>query len=207
MDRRTIFWDVDTQVDFMRREGKLYVAGAESIVPRLERLTSWARQHETLVVASACAHQPYDDEFKLFPPHCVSGTAGQKKIEETQLAKQLVVPNRPVRLPSDLDEYEQVIVEKQHFDVFTNPNTDALLRQLGKPEIVLYGVVTEICVAAAARGLLDRGYQLTVVGDAIRCLDADKSEAILNEIQQRGGKVAATEQVLTSLAMQRCLAN
>lgn len=188
MDAVKIFWDVDTQVDFMRQEGKLYVPGAESIVPQLQRLTSWGWQHEILVVASACAHQPHDDEFKLYPPHCIVGTEGQKKISETRLAKQAVVPNRPVHLPAGLNGYEQILIEKQHFDVFTNPNTDALLEQLGKPEIVLYGVVTEICVAAAARGFLDRGYRLTVVEDAIRCLDPGKAAAVLEEIRQGEAK-------------------
>lgn len=190
-----IFWDVDTQVDFISPGGKLYVPGAEAILPNLARLTSWAKENGILIVASTDAHFEHDAEFKLYPPHCVIGTPGQQKVRETHAAKQLVIPNRPVQLPVSLSEYEQIIFEKQYFDVFTNPNIEALLQRLGRRNVILYGVVTEICVAAAARGLLERGWVVSIVQDAIRCLDEAKGGTTLEEIQQRGGKLVTTEQV------------
>ena len=39
VSRSAIFWDVDTQVDFMLPGGKLYVPGAEKLIPNLKRLT------------------------------------------------------------------------------------------------------------------------------------------------------------------------
>jgi nicotinamidase/pyrazinamidase len=168
VDRNLIFWDVDTQVDFMLPEGKLYVPGAETIIPTLAKLTNWAAQHEVLAIASADALQPGDEEFRQYPPHCLAGTPGQKKIPETSLTPQFTIPDRYGAGLPDIARYQQIVIEKQKFDVFTNPNTEAFLAQLGKPQIVLYGVVTEICVSAAARGLLDRGYRVTVVEDAIR---------------------------------------
>ena len=39
MKHPVIFWDVDTQHDFMDPDGKLYVQGAELIKPKLEQLT------------------------------------------------------------------------------------------------------------------------------------------------------------------------
>ena len=77
---------------------------------------------------------------------------GQQKIPETQLKNALIVPNRRVKVLSNLSSYQQIILEKQQLDVFSNPNTDAVLDQLGSVhEVILYGVVTEICVAYAAR--------------------------------------------------------
>jgi nicotinamidase/pyrazinamidase len=180
----------------MLPEGKLYVPGAEAIVPTLARLTQWAGGHGVLVVASADAHQPDDEEFRLYRPHCLAGTFGQKKIPETSLAPQFTIPNRVGSPLPDPAQYRQVVIEKQQFDIFTNPNTQALLDRLGKPEIVLYGVVTEICVSAAARGLLDRGYRLTVIEDAIRHLDADPARAFLGEVRERGVQIVSAEQLL-----------
>ena len=37
---RVIFWDVDTQYDFMHADGKLYVPEAERIITNLQRLTN-----------------------------------------------------------------------------------------------------------------------------------------------------------------------
>ena len=39
---RVIFWDVDTQYDFMKADGKLYVPDAEQLIPNLKKLTDYA---------------------------------------------------------------------------------------------------------------------------------------------------------------------
>jgi len=192
-----IFWDVDTQADFMLAGGKLYVPGAEAIIPNLKLLTEWARDHKILVVSSMCAHHEGDDEFQEYPPHCLVGTPGQKKIPGTVLARRAVIPNRPAPVPPNLREFAQVVIEKQRYDVFTNPNTEALLERLGRGlEVVLYGVVTEVCVAYAARGLLECGYRVRLVRDAIHHLDEAKGRALADEVARRGGEVTTTTAVL-----------
>ncbi len=197
-ERMTVFWDVDTQIDFMVPGGKLYVAGAEQIVPNLKALTEWARKHATLVISSACAHQEGDPEFQLYPRHCLVGTRGQEKIPETLLPDRLLLPPHHVALPKrELRLFEQVILEKRSFDVFTNANTDAVLDQLGPGlDIVLYGVVTEICVAAAARGLMERHHHVQVVTDAVRAIDERKAQTLFEEILQRDGKLVTTAEIL-----------
>ena len=200
MDRNLIFWDVDTQADFMLPDGKLYIPGAETIIPTLGELTSWAASQHVLVVADVDAHQPDEEEFRLYPPHCLVGTPGQKKIPETTLSPQFIIPNRPKAELPTTERYRQVVIEKQTIDVFTNPNIEAFLARLGKPEIVLYGVVTEICVAAATRGLLDRGYHVTVMEDAIQYLDQAKGCAFLEEVRQRGSHVMSAARWLSAAA-------
>src|SRR5262245_14895589 len=97
-----VFWDVDTQVDFMRPEGKLYVPGAVEILPALTALTRHSARAGIVRVASVCDHVLEDEEISdapdfttTFPPHCLHGTPGQAKVPETALADPLVVPNRP----------------------------------------------------------------------------------------------------------------
>ena len=198
MERELIFWDEDTQLDFLLPEGKLYVPGSEAIIPTLAKLTNWAAQHNVLVLASTDAHQPGDEEFSQYPPHCLAGTPGQKKLVETSLAPQFTIPNRAGADLPDVVRYRQIIIEKQTLDVFTNPNTDRFLARIGKPKIVLYGVVTEICVAIATLGLLDRGYDVSVVQDAIYHLDAQKARAFLDEVPQRGGRTITAAEFFNS---------
>lgn len=193
-----LFWDVDTQVDFMDPEGKLYVPGAEKIIANIQRLTSFAAEHGIPIVASVDAHLAADPEFREYPPHCLAGTRGQHKVAGTMLSGRYVIPNRKIDLPADLGPYRQIIIEKQATDVFTNPNIDDLLGRLGRDrEIILYGVVTEICVAQAARGLSQRGYRVHLVRDAIRHIDAAKGSAAIAEVERQGGRVLTTDEVLS----------
>jgi nicotinamidase/pyrazinamidase len=201
IDRKLLFWDVDTQVDFMHPDGKLYVPGAEKVIPEIQRLNRWAEENSVTVVSSMCAHQSNDPEFADYPPHCIVGTGGQSKVEGTALANQFVIPNRKIDLPADVPSYHQIIIEKQDTNVFTNPNVGDLLRRLGPDrEVILYGVVTEICVEKAAYGLIARGYRVNVVEDAIRHLDAQKGRATIDYVVQHGGRVLKTDDVMHALA-------
>ena len=167
-------------------------------MPTLQSLTEWAAQQNVLVVASVDAHHPGDPEFQHWPPHCLAGTEGQQKIPETTLVRQFVLPNHPVALPSGFSQWQQVIVEKQQLDVFTNPNTGPLIEQLGRPEIVLYGVVTELCVALAAKGLLKRGCRVTLLRDAIASLDPLEAQACIEKLLEQGAQVANTSEIVAA---------
>ena len=193
-----IFWDVDTQVDFLSPGEKLYVPGSEAIVPALQRLTQWAAQQKVLVVASVDAHREDDPEFQHWPPHCLVGTEGQQKIPETTLSRQLVLPNHQVELPADFSSWQQVIVEKQQLDVFTNPNTEPLIERFGRPDIVLYGVVTELCVALAAKNLLRQGCRVTLIQDAIASLEPAKARSYVDDLIQHGAKIASVTEIAAS---------
>jgi nicotinamidase/pyrazinamidase len=204
MPASIVFWDTDTQADFFYPNGKLYVPGAEAIIPNLERLTEWASKNGVLVVASACAHDKGDPEFAQYPPHCLVGTAGQKKIPETRLPNALILPNRRVEPPQNPLNYQQIIFEKQQLDVFSNPNIEAVLTRLGPVhEVILYGVVTEICVAYAGRGLIRRGHRLRVVTDAIRHLHEAKAQIFLQDIRKSGAMLVTAAELIGVLTPRR----
>src|SRR5258707_10201188 len=173
-----IFWDVDTQADFMLPGGKLYVPGAEKLIPNLKRLTDAARKGRVFIIGDACTHTPDDPEFARFPPHCIRGTPGAEIIPETRAEKVLFVPNRAgAAIQATLSEFQQVILEKQTLDVFDNPNTEKVLERVvgftsADAEIFVFGVVTENCVRFAAKGLFERGRRVALVSDAIETLKA-----------------------------------
>jgi len=190
-----LFWDVDTQIDFMYPEGKLYVPGAEQIIPNIQQLNTFAAESGIPIVSSTDAHLQSDPEFSQYPPHCLVGTTGQQKVSDTLLPRRYIVPNRKVELPEDIGSYQQIIIEKQDVDVFTNPNIDALLAMLGKQEIILYGVVTEICVDRAARGLIKRGYRVHLVADAVQHVDSDAGRSTLEFVRRHGGRIVTAGEI------------
>src|SRR5215469_5854840 len=182
-----LFWDVDTQKHFLLPGGRLWVHGAEKIIPNLHELTVWAGAHQIPIISSACAHLLIDPEIQTYGPHCMAGTPGQEKIGETLLPNRFTVPNRQVELPN-LKSFQQVIIEKQRFDAFTNPNTERVLHQFGSRLLILvYGVTTDICVALAADALLERGHRVELVSDAIAALDEKRAIVFLDSFGRRGG--------------------
>ena len=187
---RTVFFDIDTQIDFLYPAGALHVPGAELILPAISRLN----QSAPLVVSTMCAHEENDPEFAQWPPHCVAGTTGQLKPQSTLRARRVVVPNRPTDLA--IEGAEQIIVEKQQLDLFTNPNLRRLLELLAADEYVVYGVVTEYCVSHAALGLLETGKPVTLVTDAIRSLNEDAAASTFQAFAAGGGRLATISKLL-----------
>jgi nicotinamidase/pyrazinamidase len=190
---KTVFFDIDTQLDFLYPSGALYVPGAERIVSAIAALNRFAAARGIPVVSTADAHSEDDPEFAAWPPHCVAGTLGQRKAEATLLGQRVVVPNRECSLA--IEGVSQVIVEKQTVDAFETVNLLRILDTLDAGRCVVYGVVTEICVLHAARGLLRTGRAVTVVTDAVQTLDAGNSETALNEVIAAGGALATLSEV------------
>jgi nicotinamidase/pyrazinamidase len=206
---RVIFWDVDTQYDFMKADGKLYVPDAEHIIPNLRRLTDYAHGHGLRIVASADDHVAGHPEIsdkpdwkQTFPPHCMRGTSGQQKIPETALRDALVI--EPARtdaaaLAARVRAHAgDVLFHKHRFDVFTNENVMPVLEAVAPDDIVLYGVATDVCDKAAVEGLLERlpHTRLFVVTDAVKGIDKDVSEQLLREWGDEGVRLVRTAEVV-----------
>lgn len=189
----TVFVDVDSQLDFLYPAGALYVPGAERVVPNIARLNRHAAANGIPVISTVDAHTEDDPEFHIWPHHCVAGTHGQRKAEATLLDRRVVIPNR--ECPLDVAGMQQIVVEKQNVDVFTAPNLSRALDRLMADRCILYGVVTEICVLFAARGLLKSGRRVVVVTDAIETLNPADSKRALDEIVAGGGTLAHTADI------------
>jgi nicotinamidase/pyrazinamidase len=204
-----IFWDVDTQYDFVRADGKLYVPGAEQLIPSFKRLNEYAHTHGIRVIASADDHVPEHAEIsdapdfdKTYPPHCLRGTPGQEKIPETALRDPLLIEPEEI----DLTELERrvrqhrgdILFHKHWFDVFTNPNVEPVLEELDPDEIVVYGVTLDVCNRYVIEGLLERRPKTTLrlVTDATLPIVAARGQALLERWQKYGVELIRTGEAL-----------
>ncbi len=194
---KRVLWDVDTQVDFVRADGKLAVPDAEAA---LARLVEWARAEGIPHVASADDHELTDAEISetpdysnTYPPHCLRGTRGAERIPET--AQLDPVPLALTDVPERWLRGREFLLLKKHFDVFTNPNTEPLLARLDPDEVVLFGVASDVCDDAAIRGLLERGRRVTFVEDAARGLDEARTAACAAAWRDGGVRFATAADV------------
>jgi nicotinamidase/pyrazinamidase len=199
-----ILWDVDTQVDFMLPDGKLYVSGAEKTVPAMKRLVDAVRAAGVVHVASADDHELTDAEISeqpdfeaTYPPHCLRGTRGARKIPETEQDDPVPITFEP--LPEKYLHGREFQLLKKSFDVFTNPNTDRLLTYLDPDEIVVFGVATDVCDDAAIRAFLQRARRVRFVEDAARGLDESRVAACTAAWREAGVQFTTADEVIRNL--------
>jgi nicotinamidase/pyrazinamidase len=185
---KTVFFDVDTQIDFVYPAGALYVPGAEYILPVIGELNRRA----PLVISTMDAHAEDDPEFQIYRHHCVVGTAGQHKPAITLLDHRETVP----AITADA---RQLILEKQKLDCFSSPHLQPLLAHLNADRYIVYGVVTEICVFYAARGLLKTGKRVEVVTDAVKALDGQAATKMFQDFTAAGGRLTDSAAVLATI--------
>ncbi len=207
---KTIFWEVDVQIDFLFPGGSLYIPAAEEIIANINLLVDAARQGRVFLISSADAHDPNDPELRDWPPHCLKGTPGADLLPEACASPRLVIPNQKgFVIPKDLGTYRQITLEKNTLDVFDNPQTDALLARLNptgslafasSPQFVVFGVATEYCVRCTADGLLRRGYHVSVVTDAVRAIDQEKAQQTLETLHSLGARLIITSEALALVA-------
>lgn len=205
-----IFFDVDTQNDFIMASGALSVPGAEALLPALERLTRFARENGIRVFGSVDRHYG-TEEFRAreselarwggpFPDHCMDGTPGQKKVAATAPRNPLWIQNTAGALPADSGRAGthggEVIFEKQSYDVFHNPNAAPILSRVG--EAVVYGVATDYCVRAAVLGLRGLGVSVRVVTDAIAAVEVKPGDGAraLGEMGAAGATFVTVDEVV-----------
>jgi nicotinamidase/pyrazinamidase len=199
-----VLWDVDTQTDFVRADGRLAVPGAEAALPAMERLVAAARAAGIPHVASADDHELTDPEISetpdletTYPPHCLRGTRGAERVAETR--QDDPVPLGLTEVPARWLRGREFLLLKKHFDVFTNPNAERLLDLLDPAEVILFGVATDVCDDAAIRGLLARGRRVTFVEEASRGLDENRTAACLARWRSGGVRFASVDEVLAEL--------
>ena len=191
---RTVVFDIDTQRDFLEPGGALYVPGGETIVPALRRVLRGAHDCRVPVVASMDAHTTDDPEFAMFPPHCVAGTRGQEKLEETVVGPIRIVGGAAHAIEPAADETWGL--EKRKLSVLEAPAFEVMFAALRPERAVVVGVATEFCVRAAALGLRERGVEVVLVTDAIRSVDVSAGERALAEAGAAGVKLIGVDDAL-----------
>ena len=181
---KAVFVNVDTQVDFMDKEGKLPIPNTDSIRPNLSKLTEFAKQKNIKVVNTMDWHfndskelSDNPDFVETFPQHCMANTEGARFIKETSPdpATTIVIDWSVQKGMNfhDIHRFRNIIIRKDAFDVFVgNSLTTAIINNLGipfldRPTFIVYGVSENVCVKYAVEGLTKMGYGVKVVTDAM----------------------------------------
>jgi nicotinamidase/pyrazinamidase len=152
--------------DFILPDGKLSIGkNGLAIVPFVKDAILQSRSRGEKVIYICDDHWPEDAEFLMFPPHCIEGSEGALVYHELS--------------PQDGD----LIIKKRRYSAFYATMLDLALRELGIKELVLVGVCTNICVFYTAIEARNRGYEVTVLADAVATFDQEAHVFALKEMK------------------------
>jgi len=209
---KKIFWNVDTQHDFMREKGeyvgKLPVPGAQEIEKKLSELTKYARENKFKIINTADWHNKNSKEFSdnpdyktTFPSHCIEGTKGAEFVEATRPINPYIIDWKKNNFSENkLKESMEVILYKDAFNIFEgypeSPHADKVINIIKPENVVVYGVATNVCVNFAVRGLLERKVNVYVPLDAIKELPGCPLEQTLNLWKKEGAIFTTVEDII-----------
>jgi len=198
-----IFFDIDTQRDFMDSSGALYVPDAEAIRPNIERLLRAAGERKVMTISSRCAHEPDDPEFEIFPPHCIDGSPGAERVfaDLPALPRQEIAVDAVADSQTELQPATHYVVKKKVFDLFSNQWLEELRWRgdfIGE-SCVVFGVATDYCVRACALGLAEADAHVLIVEDAIRGVAGETTLRTIDEMRAAGVEFTTTDEVLKRL--------
>jgi nicotinamidase/pyrazinamidase len=197
--RRLAFLDIDTQIDFMLPDGKLYIDESHHIFGNLRRLLEYALMNQILILQTSDTHSEDDPEFQTygFPPHCVAGTPGWRRIPETDLVPDRVISQTGEAPLPPLNDERVILIEKPSFSIASNENALRFLEALYPCHFIAFGVATEGCVRKSILSLRELGFEVSVVIDAVAAARMKAGEQALEEFASLGVRPLVTDEICT----------
>jgi nicotinamidase/pyrazinamidase len=198
VSRETIFFDVDTQFDFLDPQGKLYIPGAVEIIPSVEAARKFAFKNGYSIIASQDWHSMDNPEISLepdfketFPPHCIVDSPGARRIGWLGPLEIISIPpggiERGRLVPIAALPQFHVVFRKDNVDVFTNPSLPPLLGLTDPAQIVIFGVALDVCVEIDVNRFLEHTRaKLFVITDAIKGLGIKSDESVYADFRRKG---------------------
>ncbi len=164
---------VDITKEFLVSDGVKVVAESEAIVKPNQDLIAAGRAAGVPILYCNDTHRPGkpDAEFELCSDHCFAGTPGAEVID--QLAPQ----------PQDYQ------IPKRRYSAFFQTDLDITLRELGVKNVIVTGVLTNICVRSTVHDAFFLGYRVFVPADCCQGSSKAIHDAALWDIDHYYGYV------------------
>lgn len=169
-NRHTALIAVDMQNDFADPAGSLFVAEGDSIVERINELSTAAAAGGAVVVLTQDWHPETTPHFEpegKWPIHCVGGTWGAELVSGLDQRADAIIRKGT----GGEDGYSAFTVRDPVDDATTPTGLDGLLRERGVDTVVVVGLAADVCVAATAQDAAAAGFDTTVIWDATRPVD------------------------------------
>lgn len=196
MNKETVFFDIDTQYDFISSQGKLPVPGAKTILYNISTVRRLALDNGFSIVATTDYHNTDNPEISLepdfkttFPPHCMAGQLGAERIGylgnvNVDYIEVNQTDEDTIKKIIDKKQFH-IVVRKDSVSPFDNPNVVKLFSLLLPKTVFVFGVALDVCVYNAVKGLKQHSDPAVyVVKDAVKGLGIIPDEQVYQEFEQ-----------------------
>jgi nicotinamidase/pyrazinamidase len=167
---------VDVQRDFLPG-GSLAVAGGDAVVPLLDRYLELARAKGIPAFASRDWHPRDHCSFRAqggpWPEHCVAGTTGAEFAPGLALPHDAIVIDKAVGAGADA------------YSAFEGTDLAARLRERGVRRLLVGGLATDYCVLSTVRDARKAGFEVLLLADAVRAVNARPGDGERAEREMR----------------------
>ena len=165
---------VDMQRCFLEEGYPLFCGDkARQIIPNVQKLLAEEAAKGSTLLFTADTHDPDDEEFQMFPAHCVRGTP------ETE-----IIP--------ELSEFVEkgTVIPKNRYSGFFGTDMEERLAKLAPEKLIVCGVCTDICVMHTVADARNRDYAVEVPRDCVASFDPEAHEFALKHMEKiLGAKV------------------
>jgi len=160
---------IDMLRGFLEEGYPLYCGDkARRIIPNIQRLLEQELAQGSGVFFLCDHHTPDDPEFKMFPPHCIEGTAEAEVIPE-------------------LAQYQGEVIPKRRYSAFFDTSLDERLSKLKPGKLIVCGVCTNICVLHTVADARNRNYEVEVPTDCVTSFDEAAHRFALEHMEKTLG--------------------
>ena len=172
---------VDMLNEFLEPGGEMVLLEGRRIIEPLNRLLAAGRQRGMRVIWLCDEHPTADDrEFEKRVPHCRAGTWNAGIIEAMDVAP------------------DELRIPKRRYSGFFGTDLDLRLREWGIDQVVVTGVVTNICVRSTVHDAYFLGYDVFVPADCVSATSDREQASSLYDIDTHYGDVVSSEELLSS---------
>ncbi|MEN3008343.1 isochorismatase family cysteine hydrolase [Pseudothermotoga sp.] len=161
---------IDLQKDFVEAGGALYFSGAERVLSPVSELIEDYKRKNFPIITTQDWHEENDEEFKIWPKHCVKESKGA---ELTEPLKKLLT-----------GYVNHIAIRKTRYSAFYGTNFEEVLKSKGISEVEVCGVVTHICVLFTVEELRNRGIKVIVRKDGVASYDEEFHKCALRLMKE-----------------------
>jgi ureidoacrylate peracid hydrolase len=176
---------IDMINEFCKPGGRMVLPGYEMLMPQQTALITAARANGVPVIFVVDSHRKNmrrDREWVKRTPHGVENTWATQVID-------------------DLDvQDDDIVVIKHRYSAFFQTDLDLVLKDMLISQLVVFGVVTNICVRSTVHDGFFQGYDIVVPHDACAATGPREHVSTLYDIATHFGTVSDTETVTAALA-------